>query len=502
MKKKELGLIHKACVVVPKPLTEQTEREWRMSFPDAKLFVLDNKDLSDESKRELFTARVATGDYDAVIMSQEQFEKLAMSPEYQADYLDKKISEMRNDLEQRKRETGRRDPSIKELEVVIIKTERQIENIMNPKTKSRGKDNLLSFETLGFDYLVADEAHAYKNGYVSTKMGDVQGVNTNESGRSGDMLMKCDYFNNEFGNGHILFATGTPVSNSMSELYVMTRYLRPDLLENCGCSRFDDWVATFGMIKTQNKKTATGELKLKTCFAGFKNRPELMKMYKEFADLVALDKLLADPNSKIVVPKIKGGKPQVIEIEATPEQREIVKDFARRGRDIQSGKVRPDEDNLLKITGEARLVGLGNKAVAAVWLKNEGVLPDGFLEDDKSGKIDECVKQTAQRYFDKYDDKAVQIIFSDIAVNSDDGKFSAYEYIRAELIAKGVKADEIIFAPKSDAKNRSEVFRDINEAKYRIVIGSTGTIGTGANIQKHLYALHHLDIRWCSSVIR
>ena len=496
MKKKELGLIHKACVVVPKPLTEQTEREWRMSFPDAKLFVLDNKDLSDESKRELFTARVATGDYDAVIMSQEQFEKLAMSPEYQADYLDKKISEMRNDLEQRKRETGRRDPSIKELEVVIIKTERQIENIMNPKTKSRGKDNLLSFETLGFDYLVADEAHAYKNGYVSTKMGDVQGVNTNESGRSGDMLMKCDYFNNEFGNGHILFATGTPVSNSMSELYVMTRYLRPDLLENCGCSRFDDWVATFGMIKTQNKKTATGELKLKTCFAGFKNRPELMKMYKEFADLVALDKLLADPNSKIVVPKIKGGKPQVIEIEATPEQREIVKDFARRGRDIQSGKVRPDEDNLLKITGEARLVGLGNKAVAAVWLKNEGVLPDGFLEDDKSGKIDECVKQTAQRYFDKYDDKAVQIIFSDIAVNSDDGKFSAYEYIRAELIAKGVKADEIIFAPKSDAKNRSEVFRDINEAKYRIVIGSTGTIGTGANIQKHLYALHHLDIPW------
>ena len=496
MKKKELGLIHKACVVVPKPLTEQTEREWRMSFPDAKLFVLDNKDLSDESKRELFTARVATGDYDAVIMSQEQFEKLAMSPEYQADYLDKKISEMRNDLEQRKRETGRRDPSIKELEVVIIKTERQIENIMNPKTKSRGKDNLLSFETLGFDYLVADEAHAYKNGYVSTKMGDVQGVNTNESGRSGDMLMKCDYFNNEFGNGHILFATGTPVSNSMSELYVMTRYLRPDLLENCGCSRFDDWVATFGMIKTQNKKTATGELKLKTCFAGFKNRPELMKMYKEFADLVALDKLLADPNSKIVVPKIKGGKPQVIEIEATPEQREIVKDFARRGRDIQSGKVRPDEDNLLKITGEARLVGLGNKAVAAVWLKNEGVLPDGFLEDDKSGKIDECVKQTAQRYFDKYDDKAVQIIFSDIAVNSDEGKFSAYEYIRAELIAKGVKADEIIFAPKSDAKNRSEVFRDINEAKYRIVIGSTGTIGTGANIQKHLYALHHLDIPW------
>lgn len=496
MKKKELGLINKACVVVPKPLTEQTEREWRKSFPDAKLFVLDNKDLSDEKKRELFTARIATGDYDAVIMSQEQFEKLPMSPEYQAEYLDKKISEMRNDLEQRKRETGRRDPSVKELESAIIKTERQVENIMNPKTKSRGKDNLLSFETLGFDYLVADEAHAYKNGFVSTKMGDVQGVSTRESGRSGDMLMKCDYFNNEFGNGHILFATGTPVSNSMTELYIMTRYLRPDLLENCGCARFDDWVATFGQIKTQNKKTATGELKLKTCFAGFKNRPELMKMYKEFADLITLDKIANNPDSRIVVPKIKNGKPQIIEVEATPEQREIVKDFAKRGRDIQLGNVRPDEDNLLKITGEARLVGLGNRAVASVYYKNNEPLPDGFLEDDKTGKIDECIKRVAEIYKNGYDKNAVQIVFSDIAVHGDNDKFSAYDYIKSELINEGIKENEIIFAPKSDAKDRADIFRDINEAKYRVVIASTGTLGTGANIQKNLYALHHLDIPW------
>ena len=280
----------------------------------------------------------------------------------------------------------------------------------------------------------------------------------------------------------------------------MTRYLRPDLLEDCGCSRFDDWAATFGMIKTQNKKTATGELKLKTCFAGFKNRPELIKMYKDFADLVTIDKITAPDKEgnapEIVVPKVKTGKPQIIEVEATPEQREIVKDFARRGKEIQLGNVRPDEDNLLKITGEARLVGLGNQAVASVYEKNGWELPIGFVKDDKSGKIDECVRQTAQRYHDRYDDKAVQIIFSDIAVNSDDGKFSAYEYIRDELIANGIKEDEIIFAPKSDAKNRADIFRDINEAKYRIVIASTGTLGTGANIQKHLYALHHLDIPW------
>ena len=212
MKKKELGLINKACVVVPKPLTEQTEREWRSRFPDAKLLVVDNKDLSDEKKRELFTARVATGDYDAIIMSQEQFEKLPMSEQHQLDFLYKQIAEMQDQLAQNKRESGRRDPSVKELEAAIKRTQNRIDNILNPKSKSRGKDSLLNFESLGFDYLVVDEAHAYKNGFVMTKMGDVSGVNTRESGRAGDMQMKCDYLNSEFGNGHILFATGTPIA--------------------------------------------------------------------------------------------------------------------------------------------------------------------------------------------------------------------------------------------------------------------------------------------------
>lgn len=492
MKKKELGLINKACIVVPKPLTEQTEREWRASFPDAKLLVVDNKDLSIEKKRDIFAARASTGDYDAIIMSQEQFEKLPMSPEHQLEFLERRKAELLEHLEAKKLESrGRRDYSVKEIEALLKSLEVKIEAILNPTSKQKGKDTLLNFEALGFDYLVVDEAHAYKNGSVLTKMGDVSGVSTRESGRSADMQMKCDYFNSEFGNGHILFATGTPVSNSMTELYVMTRYMRPDLLENCGCSRFDDWAATFGNIKTQNKKTATGELKLKTCFAGFKNRPELIKMYKEFADLKTLDKL-----DYLHPPKIKGGKPQVVEVEATPEQREMVKGFAERGRAIQAGLVTPSEDNLLKITSEARIVGLGNRAVASIYRKNDWDLPDNFVEDDKTGKIDECVKRVAEIYKERYDEKAVQLIFSDIAVNSGDDKFSAYEYLREELIAKGVKPEEIIFAPKSDAKNRPEIFRDINEGKYRVVIASTGTLGTGANIQKNLYALHHLDIPW------
>ncbi len=490
MKKKELGLINKACVVVPKSLTEQTEREWRTSFPDAKLLVVDNKELSNEDKRELFTARVATGNYDAIIMSREQFEKLSMSDEYKLEYLKKYKAEKIDLLRQLRAESGRK-LSIIDVENVIKTTDEEIEAITNPKSKTKGKDKLIEFEKLGFDYLVVDEAHAYKNGSVSTKMGDVSGVSTKQSGRSADMKMKCDFFNEEFGNGHILFATGTPVSNSMTELYVMTRYLRPDLLKDCGCSRFDDWVATFGQIKTQNKKTATGELKLKTCFAGFKNRPELMKMYKEFADLKTIDKL-----DYLNPPKVKGGKPQVVEVEATPEQREIVKDFARRGRAIQSGKVSPKEDNLLKITSEARIVGLGNEAVASIYEKNGWNLPVGFLKDDKTGKIDECIKNVVEIYNKRYDSKGVQIIFSDIAVNDDNGNFSAYEYIKDELKKQGIPEEEIIFAPKSDSKNRKDIFADINEAKYRVVIASTETLGTGANIQKNLYALHHLDIPW------
>ncbi len=493
MKKKELGLINKACVVVPKPLTEQTEREWRTAFPDAKLLVVDNKDLSDEKRREVFTARVATGNYDAVIMSQEQFEKLPMSPDYQVEYLEKKKAEAQQMLSERKKASRGKDPTVKELENVIKITETRIKILTDPKSKSKAKDSLLNFEQLGFDYLVVDEAHAYKNGFVSTKMGDVAGVTTRESGRAADMQMKCEYFNThpDFGDGHILMATGTPVSNSMTELYIMTRYLKPQALENCGCARFDDWAATFGQIKTQNKKTATGELKMKTCFHGFKNTPELMKMYKEFADIRSLDQL-----DYLNPPKVKGGKPQIVEVEASPEQREMVKDFAKRGKAIASGRVRPDEDNLLKITGEARLVGLCNKAVASVYEKNGWELPENFDINDKTSKVDKCIENVYSIYKDKYNDNAVQLIFSDIAVNSDDGKFSVYEYIKNELIEKGVPEDEIIFAPKSDAKNRTDIFRDINEAKYRIVIASTNTLGTGANIQKNLYALHHTDIPW------
>ena len=490
MKKKQLGLINKACVVVPKPLVEQTAREWRKLYPDARLLTMSAADLSSEEKRDLFAARVATGDYDAVIVSMEQFEKMPMSFEFQKAYLQRQLDDLEDMLrEQRNANGNRKDATTKQIEGAKKKLKNRLDAIMNPKSKQKGKDILLDFEQLGFDYLVVDEAHNFKNGFVQTKMGNVSGVTTSASGRAQDMQMKCDFINEHLGQGHLLFCTGTPVSNSMTELYVMLRYLRPDLLAAAGVERFDDWAATFGKVTTQHKQSATGELKLKTTFAKFANLPELMQMYKEFADIQSAKKL------DLPRPKLKTGKPQIVTVQASPEQKDFVKMLVERARLISEGRVDPHNDNMLVVTGEARLTGLCNSAVAALMRKHQLDVPEGF-EDSKTSKVDACVDKVAEIYAETAEQKGVQIIFSDVAVNSDDGNFSVYDYIRKELIAKGIPAKEIIYAPKSEAKNREDIFRDINAGKYRVVIASTSTLGTGANVQERLAAVHHVDVPW------
>jgi len=494
MKKKQLGLINKACVVVPKPLVEQTAAEWMKVYPDAKLLTVTNKDLSDEKSRELFMSRVATGSYDGIIMSQEQFEKIPMTKAFVEEHIGKQIDQL-EDAKNRElvQSMGVKTPSVKEMERAIKKYKTELERLLTPKSKNKAKDSILNFEQLGFDYLVVDEAHAYKNGKIMTKMTNIAGVNTKSSGRSADMFLKSDYFNETFGDGHLLYCTGTPVSNSMTELYVMTRFLRPDLLKAADVELFDNWAATFGNVVTGYKQGADGQLKLKTSFSQFANLPELMAMYKEFADIQSAEKL------DLPRPKLKGNKPQIVVVDASPEQKQYVKDLAERAERIANGAVDPRVDNLLKITSEARMIGFGNRAVKSLYEKNNFKIPVGFMEDEK-GKVDACIDKVIDIYNNKKaegDTKAVQIIFSDIAVNSTNGNFSAYEYIRDQLIQSGqIPENEIIFAPKSDAKDRQDVFKKINEGKYRVVIASTGTLGTGANIQNNLYALHHLDIPW------
>ena len=447
MRKKELGLINKACIVVPKALTEQIAKEWRNLYPDARLLTVTNDDLSNENKRKLFTAKVATGTYDSVILSREQFEKIPMSLESRIAFMRKELDQVEDMLRERKRANhGKGDPSTKQLELAKKRMMVRISKLTDPKAASKAKDDLLEFEQLGFDYLVADEAHSYKNGFVMTKMTNVAGVTTKESGRAADMQMKCDYFNEQLGNGHILMATGTPVSNSMTELFVMTRYLRPDLLRQAGVSRFDDWAATFGNVTTQLEQTAYNTYKLKTRFSEFANLPELMAFYKEFADIKSAAKL------ELPRPNLKNGKNTIVKVEATPEQKAYVKELGERAEAINAGSVSPHEDNFLKITGEARLIGLGNQAVKAMYARRGEELPAEFVEEDqKNGKVDACVEKVFERWNETTEVKGVQLVFSDIAVNDDNDNFSAYKYIKQELIDKGIPEEEIIFAPKSDS---------------------------------------------------
>ena len=284
---------------------------------------------------------------------------------------------------------------------------------------------------------------------------------------------------------------GTPVSNSMTELFVMTRYLRPDLLEQAGISRFDEWAATFGNVTTQLEQTAYDTYKLKTRFSQFTNLPELMAFYKEFADIKSAKKL------DLPRPKLKNGKYTIVSVPATPEQKAYVEWLGERAFNINSGLVPPHEDNFLKITGEARIIGLGNQVAKALYARNGKKLPPEFVDiNEKNSKVDACVENVYDKWKETTENKGVQIIFSDVAVNSDNGNFSAYDYIKEELIAKGIPENEIIFAPKSDCKDRLDIFKRINSGEHRVVIASTETLGTGANIQQKLVKLHNLDIPW------
>jgi hypothetical protein len=428
-------------------------------------------------------------------MSREQFEKIPMSRDFRLAFMRKELDQVEDMLRERKAAKGGRDPSTKQLELAKKRMEARIAKLIDPKSAAKQKDDLLEFEHLGFDYLVSDESHAYKNGFVMTKMTNVAGVTTRESGRAADMQMKTDYFNEYFGNGHILKATGTPVSNSMTELFVMTRYLRPDLLESAGISRFDDWAATFGNVTTQLEQTAYDTFKLKTRFSEFSNLPELMAFYKEFADIKSAASL------DLPRPALKNGKNTIVNVPATPEQKAYVKELGARAEAINQGNVHPTDDNFLKITGEARLIGLGNQAVKALYTRRGEELPAEFVDGMKNGKVDVCVEHVFERWQQSADVRGVQLVFSDIAVNSDNNNFSAYNYIRDELIAKGIPEEQIIFAPKADSKNREQIFDSINAGEVRVIIASTETLGTGANVQKKLVALHHLDIPWKPSCL-
>lgn len=471
MEKKRLGLINKACVVVPKHLTLQMASEWLRLYPNAKLLVAKPEDFT-KANRKRFIARCVTGDYDAVIMSFTQFERIPMSDEYKEQFMQKELHDIMSAIS----ETGKRDKSsVKALERQKKNIEERLEKLL-----SSPKDSSLCFEKLGFDYLVCDEAHNYKNCFVSTKMSNVAGVQTTAAQKSEDMLMKTQYLNNKYGCNNILFATGTPISNSMVEFYVMQRYLRPDLLEKAGLQNFDDWASTFGEVVSQLEiKPAGNGFQMKNRFSKFVNIPELMQMYKEFADIQTADML------KLPVPKLETGKPIVVTSKPDERQKAYMKELATRSETIHSGTVDPRQDNMLKITHEARLLGLDTRCI----FKDAQPAPDS--------KVTKLIDNLEKNYKNTMTEKGVQIVFCDIAINEDETHFSVYKAIKQALMERGIPEKEICFAgdAKTD-KARDEMFKSLRKGEKRFIIASTSKLGTGANIQDRICAIHHLDIPW------
>ncbi|MCI1269804.1 MAG: hypothetical protein LKG21_07930 [Ruminococcus sp.] len=471
MEKKRLGLISKGCIVVPKHLTLQMASEWIRLYPNAKLLVARPEDF-EKSNRQKFIARCVTGEYDAVIMSFTQFERIPMSDEYRKQFMERELNEIMNALE----EVDSTDRvSVKSLERQKMKLEERLEKLTSSK-----KDNSLCFEKLGFDYLVCDEAHNYKNCFVATKMSNVAGVQTTAAQKSEDMLMKTQYLNNKYGCNNILYATGTPVSNSMVELYVMQRYLRPDLLKKAGVENFDDWASTFGEVVSQLEMKPAGDgYRMKNRFSKFVNIPELMQMYKEFADIQTADML------KLDVPDLKTGKPIIISAKPDDRQKAYMKELAARSEAIHNGNVDPSVDNMLRITHEARLLGLDSRCI----FQNVEPSPDS--------KVMKLLDNLEQNYHDTAEQKGAQIVFCDIAINEDAEHFSVYEAIKSDLVKRGIPREEICFA--GDAKTdraRAEMFEQLRNGEKRFIIASTSKLGTGANVQDKICAIHHLDIPW------
>lgn len=474
MEKKRLGLINKACVVVPKALVGQTANEWLRLYPQAKILVAGDNDFSKDN-RQKFIGRCCTGDYAAVVMSYEQFEKIQMSVEYRQQFLQRELDRIQSGIKELNPYLDK--TSIKDLQREQKRIKVKIEKLLDT---AKTKDTSLTFEQLGFDSLVVDEAHNYKNGLVVSKMNNVSGVQTTAAQKSEDILMKTQYLNETYGTKNILFATGTPVTNSMTELYTMQRYLRPDLLDKARLQTFDDWAGNFGEVVSQLELKPAGDgFRTKKRFAKFTNLPELMQMYKEFADIRTADML------KLDVPELEGGKPQTIVAKPNDFQKAYVQVLAQRSEDIHSGSIDPTVDNMLKVTHEARLLGLDARAI------------NPEAENTPDSKVNLCIDKVMEIYKNTEEQKGVQAIFCDIAVNSTDGKFSVYDYIKEELQRRGIPANEICTAGDAkDQNQRNEMFSQLRAGQKRIVLASTSKLGTGANIQTRLAALHNLDIPW------
>ena len=471
MESKRLGLAKKSLVVVPNHLTEQWGADFLRLYPGANVLVATKKDF-EPANRKKFCSRIATGDYDAVVIGHSQFEKIPLSPERQKAILQEQIDQVIDGIQEAKAQDGERY-TIKQLE----KSRKNLETRMKKLNDQSRKDDVITFEELGVDKLFVDEAHGFKNLFLATKMRNVAGIGQSEAQKSSDMFAKCRYLDEITGGRGVVFATGTPVSNSMVELYTMMRYLQYDLLKSSGLEHFDSWAANFGETITALEMAPEGTgFRSKTRFAKFFNLPELMSMWREAADIQTADML------RLPVPAAE----KITEV-TTPSdfQRDLVADLGERAEAVRNREVEPREDNMLKITSDGRKLALDQR------------LSDPTLPDDPESKVNACVRNVLQVWQDTEEIKGTQLVFCDLSTPKGDGSFNVYDDMKQKMMAQGVPPEEIAFI--HDAKTevqKAELFAKVRKGQVRVLLGSTAKMGAGTNVQTRLTALHHLDCPW------
>lgn len=471
MESRRLGLSQKNLYVVPNHLTEQWGADFLRLYPNANVLVATKKDF-EPSNRKQFCSRIATGDYDAIVIGHSQFERVPLSPERQKAIIERQIDDITLALADARSENSR-SFTVKQME----KTKKTLEAKLQKLNDQTRKDDVVTFEELGVDRLFVDESHFYKNMFLYTKMRNIAGIAQTDAQKSSDMFAKCQYLDELTGGKGVTFATGTPVSNSMVELYTIMRYLQYDTLQKMGLSHFDDWAASFGETVTAIELSPEGTgYRAKTRFARFFNLPELISLFKESADVQTADMLnLPVPEAEYINEVLKPSE----------TQQEMVSSFADRAERVRNGNVDPRTDNMLKITNDGRKLALDQRLI------------NDLLPDEPESKVNLCVENAYQVWEESTPDKSTQLIFCDLSTPKADGTFNVYDDVREKLVAKGIPREEIAFIHEANTETKkAELFAKVRSGQVRILLGSTPKLGAGTNIQDRLIALHHLDCPW------
>ena len=478
MEKKRLGLCSKTLICVPNYLTEQLAGEALQLYPNANILVARRTDF-EKANRKRFCAKIATGNYDIIVIGHSQFERIPLSQERQVEYLQSQIHDVINQVAQLKEERAE-NFTVKQME----RMRKQLEKKLDKLNDQSRKDDVVTFEQLGVDSLMVDEAHAFKNLAVLSKMRNVAGISQTESQRASDLFMKCRYLDEITGSRGVVFATGTPISNSMAELFTMQRYLQRETLEQHGLSSFDAWASTFGETVTAVELAPEGTgYRTKTRFSKFYNLPELMSMFKQVADVQTADML------NLPVPKLVGGKPINVALPPSPQQKQMVADLADRAEEIRAGNVDPTEDNMLKVTNDGRKLALDQRLI------------DPDLPENPNDKVHACAENVYRIWNDTKEKRLTQLVFCDLSTPKPDG-FNVYDDLRNLLISMGIPENEVQFIHSANTEvKKAELFAKVRSGDVRVLMGSTGKMGAGTNVQRLLVATHHLDCGWKPSDI-